>query len=193
MTIDKGRGLRATRDIKCGEAILIDRAIATSVTCEQDDFVTSFMVGNKVDKTATVKLKLALVNSTQRDGILSHIVGRLADGTKSKPLVPLSLLMRTLDCCPLLLPGHFDYLEDEGPKLSTETIHSTVSMNTHGASGGKDVWLDDSRLFALVSTMNHSSQSNCAFNRRIRKGEELCMKYHENEKIAAAHWKFSVS
>jgi hypothetical protein len=211
MTKDKGRGLRATRDIQSGEVVLIDRAIAAAEfnVGQNDSFVTSITTGYKVDATATVKLKLALVNRTQRDGILNRIVSRLADGTKSKPLVPLPGLMRTLNCCPLLLPGLYDYLEDEGPKLSTETVHSTVSVNIHGIEGeGEGDCLDGSQLFSLVSTMNHSSHPNCSFfqpdkiemnvvivttTRPIQKDEELSMKYHEDEKTAAAHWKFSAS
>jgi tetratricopeptide (TPR) repeat protein len=201
MTNKMGRGLRALRDIAQGELILIDRALASACASVSDG--SHSVTHNTYDRRATTKMKADLVQRCQRDAVLSRILSHLSDGTTGKPLVPLRLLMRTVDSCPVLLPGHFDYVNDEGLKISSEEIQSIVGINIHGTHGKLDK--DESSLLALVATMNHSRKANCSFlfdlspepnmsvvvaSKPIPKGFELFMKYHDDEVKAAEKWKF---
>jgi tetratricopeptide (TPR) repeat protein len=205
VTESKGRGLRATRDIKSGEIILVERPMA-SVSCSVTDvpMLISFFGGNKVDMcTPTTILKAALVHRTQRDRVLSDILARLSDGDKSNPLVPLEDVALHLDVCPLLLPGHYEYMEDErGPQLSAERLEKIVYVNCHGFDPDPKV-TETTQLLPAISMMNHSKKANATFlslgkkaastavivsSRPIRMGEEVCMRYLEDEAQVAEKW-----
>jgi tetratricopeptide (TPR) repeat protein len=209
-TKSKGRGLRATRDIKSGEIILVQRPIA-AVSCSATDvpMLISFFGGNKVDVCApTTILKSALVHRTQRDRVLSDILARLSDGGQNNPLVPLEDLTLHLDVCPLLLPGHYEYMEGEsGPqlsaeKLSAEKVENIVNVNCHGADADPKV-TETTQLLPAISMINHSKKPNATFmslgkkagsaavvmsSKAIRKGEEVCMRYLEDEAQVAEKW-----
>jgi SET domain len=204
VTLNKGRGVRATRDIAPLEVILVQRPIASAAFHEGVDRSMLFSVDKKVDCNATVKLKGTLVNRAERDGIVSQIVGRLSDGTSNlnNPLVPLRDLMLNFDSCPLLLPGHHDYLEGDTRLLTAEQISKIVSTNVHG--GEKEKRRNESNLYPAIAMMNHTKHANAEFVplqgkstkdvavvatvRLVKKGEELCMQYLPDEAKVKANW-----
>lgn len=209
MTLTKGRGVRATRDIAKFEVIMIQRPIAFAAFIKgKDNTVIACTDGNKFDSTTTTSLKAAIVNRSERDGILSLIVGRLSNGnnTSNQPLVPLRDLMLNLDSCPLLLPGHHDYLEGNTRQLTADLVDRIVSTNVHGRHDNKrDVTSDDtSDLYPAISMMNHMKNANATFlplqgkhrqdvavvvsTRPVKKGEEICMQYLPDKATVKAKW-----
>ena len=199
MTKSKGRGIRATRDISSHEVIMVQRPIAfADFNLETENTVVTSVSETRVDKAATVKLKAALTHRSQEDSALSWIVNCLSDGSKSNPLVELSKLTLNLDSCPLLLPGRYDYMEGKTPLLTADRIENIISMNIHGFGSGNK---DRSELFPALSMLNHSRNSNCDFVntrnksvaivaaiRPIKKHEELCIRYLDNEDEVTRHW-----
>ena len=111
--------------------------------------------------------------------------------------------MLSLDACPMLLPGHHDYLEGNTPQLTADSIEKIVSLNIHGL---EDTANDASELFPAISMMNHARNANSAFvpftgtssavpsvavvaaARNVKMGEEVCIRYLEDEAEVARHW-----
>jgi SET domain len=135
-------------------------------------------------------------------------VGRLSDGTSTsnQALVHLRDLMLNLDSCTLLLPGQHDYLEGTTRQLTADLVDKIVSTNVHGQHGNKrDMTGDDtSNLYPAISMMNHMKNANATFlplqgkhrqdaavvvsSRLIKKGEEICMQYLQDEAAVKAKW-----
>jgi uncharacterized membrane protein YhdT len=176
MTVDKGQGLRACEDIEEGFCILVDRAFAKAEFDKTYGLVSKSNC-SKYDAPSTVKLKADLVHQAHTDGVVSDILELLVDGSKNKPLVPLWLLMRTLDSCQLLLPGLLTYTANKHTTLTMENIHAIVDMNIHEGNESSEItnkqdsldsthwsrWFNGSCLFSLISTMNHSNNPNCRY------------------------------
>lgn len=208
MTTNKGRGLRATSDLTPGCMILVDRRLAKA------EVVSSFTIsssGKSFDSPSTAIMKSDLVHRCHTDYVLSDILERLADGTKTKPLVPLRSLMQTMDSCQILLPGHFSHVVDKKPSLTTENVHNIVSTNVFAGKPsikrGNNRWANEDSsgtdLFPLIALINHSSDPNCIFSlteddsvvlvvaiKTILKGSEILIKYTDNENEAQEKWKF---
>jgi SET domain len=151
-------------------------------------------------------LKATLVQRSQRDSVLNHILGKLSDGTKGKTLVPLRDLMLNLDLCPLLLPAHYEYQDSSNSRLSADAIHKVVDINIHGVGDAK-IGAGSSSLIPMVAMLNHAASPNATFittlstktesvaivvaSRNIAKGEEIFMQYHDDLTALSQKWGIS--
>jgi hypothetical protein len=214
----KGRGIRATRDLKKGQTLMIEPSLAMSETdcCfrKGKGSNTLITIDNNLKNPSQVYLRQAIILRSQREGVLSRIVDCLSDGANMRLVTSLEDLMPNLTSCKVLLPTHHEYTEEEKVELTADRVDAIVSMNCFGEAGEKiiddplkrfkDNFLGKShtRLVPATSMFNHSASNNCTWLwsgkcsiiftlMDIKAGEELTVRYQPDEEKVRRAWGIS--
>jgi tetratricopeptide (TPR) repeat protein len=211
----KGRGVRATNDLKNGQTLLIEPPLAMS---ETDSRGKKGKVGNTlatIDRSlkdpSQVYLRQAIILRSQREGVLSRIVDCLSDGANERPVTSLQDLMPSLESCKVLLPTHYEYMDEERVELTADRVDAIVNVNSFGENGDKFIadglerYKDNvmgkahSRLVPATSMFNHSARNNCTWLwsgrcsiiiaiMDIKAGDELTIRYQPDEEKVRIGW-----
>jgi hypothetical protein len=214
----KGRGIRATRDLKKGQTLMIEPSLAMSETdcCfrKGKGSNTLITIDNNLKNPSQVYLRQAIILRSQREGVLSRIVDCLSDGANMRLVTSLEDLMPNLTSCKVLLPTHHEYMEEEKVQLTADRVDAIVSVNCFGEAGEKiiddplkrfkDNFLAKShtRLVPATSMFNHSASNNCTWLwsgkcsimftlMDIKAGEELTVRYQPDEEKVRRAWGIS--
>lgn len=213
-----GRGIRATRDLKKGQTLMIEPPLAMSETdCrfrKGKGSNTLITIDNNLKNPSQVYLRQAIILRSQREGVLSRIVDCLSDGANTRLVTSLEDLMPNLTSCKVLLPTHHEYMEEEKVQLTADRVDAIVSVNCFGEAGEKiiddplkrfkDNFLEKShtRLVPATSMFNHSASNNCTWLwsgkcsimftlMDIKSGEELTVRYQPDEEKVRRAWGIS--
>ena len=197
----KGRGVRATRDIRRGEVLLVQRA-RISASCAADGALTTDLRSRSAEDAPSVQLRAAAVHATASDGLLGRVLGLLYDGsgTAARSLPAWDDLLHVLGGYALpLLRQHPEYLPP-APEPSSDRIARVLHLNCHGE---REAGRGSSELYPAVSTLNHSSRPTCRQLRLatgryplmalvadlpIPKGYELTVLYHPDARVVEQKW-----
>ena len=213
-TKNKGRGVRAKKNIERGEVVLVERPIISckhyAKTADKATLLSTDADNKFSDHTQT-SIKSTLINRSKIDSLLCRIVDKLYDGEITQPLVSLNDLILHLASSPLLLPSHHAYRSDiKLSSLNPQRVARIISTNSHGSCRRKDhargsYWdnLEEStELLPAHSMFNHSSNPSCfqldvcsdchilVASTNVKKGEELTVCYHPDEGTIRNHWGF---
>ena len=190
----KGRGLFATRDVRAGELLLVEKAIGVGFEVENVvdhrksyDFLFPRTVVPGVS-TASNRLFAQVVSGVLDNPDLYHQLTQLSGGSKSDSLPPLTLP-----------PSENVWLESESPaftQLGLEEIRTMTELNAYNLplvgkdlSDGPSLDVNETGgLFYACSFMNHSCIPNAfriAFgdimviraNIDLKKGAEITQSY----------------
>ena len=199
----KGRGVRAKRDLKAGELLLIEPALASASTDSFEKAKSSLYTINKmsVEDASHSYLCQAIMLRSQREAVLSRIVDCLFDGTNTRPLTSLDDLMPQISSTPALLPTHHDFFPgEERVSFNSDRIGAIVSTNSHG-NGSNFEFMNgsDSALYPALSMFNHSANPNCILDvsgtcakvivkANVKACDELLICYHPDESVVRRKW-----
>jgi hypothetical protein len=190
-TRNKGRGLRATRDLAAGSVVLVEWALVSEAFDSNKNFIASNTVDTTFQLGSAAQLRTIVVNRLRREAVLAQILSHMSDADNTPSLVPVSDLLVNLELFPFLLPTHYEYSANTATEITADRIDKILNINCHGttpfAPDSRDC---ESELYPTVSMMNHASIPNCAFApsslkflcivltlNPIQAGEELTMKY----------------
>lgn len=204
----RGRGVRATQDLKAGEIVLLEHPLASASRDSLEKAKESLYTINKlrIEDASQTFLCQAILLRSQREAVLSRVVDCLFDGTNARPLTALDDLIPSLNSSPPLLPTHYEYCPGEAKvAFNSDRIGAIVSTNCHGI-GGDDVFKEFekgsiSALYSATSMFNHSPTPNCDLDASgagncakvivkndVKAGEELFICYHEDENVVRRNW-----
>lgn len=160
-TEDKGRGLRATREIQVGSVVLVEWPLVSDVfdaKSNNKNFVSSNTSGRTFQLGSAANLRTIVVNRLRREGILAQVLSHLSDGDTTPDLVPVSELLVSLELFPCLLPTHFNYCETNKTKdLTADHVDKILNINCHGGSPHSTKDLDcHSELYPVVRYVRFS-------------------------------------
>ena len=193
----RGRGVRATIDLKAGQVVLIEPPIA--FTASRNNI---FNITKTETKMATDECILqAITVRARREGVLSNIIDFLHDGVNTGPTLPMEKLSPTILSCKALLPSLHDYMDGCRVKLTTDRIGSIISVNSFG-QGGNDFDISQEHtksLYSACSMFNHSSEPTCFYSNiggcilvftriGVKSGSELTVCYHPDEDVVRKNW-----
>lgn len=175
----KGRGLRATRCIKIGECILINRALA-SMTVDENKEILKETQGKTSYSSSHSKAAQLLVRDAVEDATVRRRLELLHTGSGQCNLVPMDRLLHHLDmnCIPPFLPTSVHYaggILSDG--IDIRRAEQILDLNCHGSSTCRPCDFDDftrlfpeisneaernctTSLFPAVAMLNHSSNPN---------------------------------
>lgn len=193
----RGRGVRATIDLKAGQVVLIEPPIA--FTASRNNI---FNIIKTETKTATVECILqAITVRARREGVFSNIIDFLHDGVNTGPTLPLEKLSLTILSCKALLPSLHDYMDRCRVKLTTDHIGSIISVNSFGLGGNVfEISQEHTKsLYSACSMFNHSSDPTCFYSNiggcilvftriGVKSGSELTVCYHPDEDVVRKNW-----
>ena len=202
-TGSRGRGVRATKDLKAGELLLLENPLASASIEGIEKAKDSLYTINKlrVEDASRSFLCQAIMLRSQRETILSQIVDCLFDGTNTRPLSSLNDLMLNFSLSLPLLPTHQEYQSDKVKvEFNSDRIGAIVSTNCHGTGNTFDFENGSySALYPAVSMFNHSADPSCVLDvssncakviakANVKAGEELTLCYHPDEKVVLRNW-----
>ncbi len=213
----KGRGIRATRDPKKGQTLMIEPPLAMPETdCrfrKGKGSNTLISIDNNLKDLSQVYLRQAIIPCSQSEGVLSCIVDCLSDGANTRPVTSLEDLMPNLTSCKVLLPTHHEYMEEEKVELTADRVDVIVSVNCFGQAGETigDSWerykdgvmgKSHTHIVPATSMFNHSASNNCTWLLSgrcsiiialmdINAGEEITMCYQPDEETVRCVWGIS--
>ena len=201
---NKGRGIRATKDIQAGQVLLIEPPLAMSETDGTKECL--FTIDSSIKDHSQVYLRQAIILRSQRECVLSRIVDSLSDGVNQRGVTSLYDLIPNLSSCKLLLPTHYEYMQEEAKlELSADRVDAIVDVNCFGeAKDGNsfvknNMGIVSTRLVPATSLFNHSKHPSCSWNwnggcsvifalKDVKKGEELTIRYHADDEAIQRHW-----
>ena len=203
----KGRGIKATRDIKKGELLLVDHPIV----CEGVDinetktFTRSFNFNTRLAYgVGDVNLATKLLTLVNYDGILAKkllcLETRETGSGESLPLLDLNSFSYWNLCYDVLpfLPQTNVFVGTDIRKINEVFIQNILTINTFNHDSiNKDSFCEGSALCLRISLFNHDNKFNCRILplgkslvifaiKNIPKGSELTICYREDCK-----WKFN--
>ncbi len=200
----KGRGVRASVDIKEGQLLLIEPPLAMSETDGTKECL--FTIDSSLKDHSQVYLRQAIILRSQRECVLSRIVDCLSDGVNQRGVTLLQDLIPNLASCKLLLPTHYDYMkEGEKLELTADRVDAIVGVNCFGEQKLRDNLVKNNmghvstRLVPATSLFNHSKHPSCFWSwnggcsiifavKDVKAGEELTICYHPDEHSIRSHW-----
>jgi tetratricopeptide (TPR) repeat protein len=201
----KGRGVRATHDLKEGEIVLLEHPLASASRDSAKKAKESLFTIDKMrteDASQTFLCQAILLRS-QREAVLSRVVDCLFDGTNARPLTALDNLIPSLNSSPPLLPTHYEYCPGEAKvEFNSDRIGAIVSTNSHGSGSNVELKKGSfSALYPATSMFNHSPTPNCDLDASgagnyakvivkndVKVGEELFICYHQDENVVCRNW-----
>jgi len=199
----KGRGVRATTDLKAGELVLLEPPLASASRDSFEKAKESLYTINKlsIEDASHSFLCQAIMLRSQRETVLSQIVDCLFDGTNTRPLARLNDLMPNLSLSPPFLPTHHEYHpEGEKVEFNSDRIGAIVSTNSYGTVSNFEYTKgSDAALYPAVSMFNHSTNPTCVLDAssdfakvivkaNVKAGEELSICYHPDEDLVRRKW-----
>ena len=203
---NKGRGVRAIKDIKAGQVLLIEPPLAMSETDSKSECL--FTIDSSIKDPSQVYLRQAIILRSQRECLLSQIVDCLSDGVNKRGVTPLQDLIPNLASCKLLLPTHYEYMTGDAKiELTADRVDAIVNVNSFGEDG-KDrdgnivnnmMSRVSTRLVPATSLFNHSKCPACYWSwnggcsiifavKDVKAGEELTICYHPDDKKIRSFW-----
>eukprot|EP01084_Bolivina_argentea_P106777 190998_1 len=180
----KGRGIVATSNMKRGERILMEKCIA-------------FGLKNKKHFSASIDLEKSKYNRGSHIGLTQNMIEMYMNGTvvdryrisllhagaeyskdKNKTNIPKLEVFKYYE-----LP---DYINQCDVKMLSVSQIDEIATKNSFVMGDED----GCGLFGVASFFNHDDKPNATYsifkrriyvtlNRDVRKGEEICIKYHE--------------
>ena len=175
----KGRGLKATRDVKAGECLLINRALVCASVDEAQEGTFLTFTGNTYHSSSHSKAAQQLLRSGASDVTLRRRLAMLhgsSCGGHPQPLEPVGNLLQHVDfcCVPPFLPAKPAFAA--GPHaargLDAAEAERILDLNCHGselmrpmgegeAQGSHpDLKNSSTSLYPAVALLNHASRPN---------------------------------
>ena len=126
-------------------------------------------IDNSLKDQTEVFVRQAIILRSQHEGVLSRIIDCLSDGANERPVIPLDDLMPNLSSCKVLLPSHYEYMEEEKIELTADGVDTIVPLNSFGESdtsytgGALERYTASIRLVPATSMFNHSANPTCSW------------------------------
>ncbi len=205
----KGRGIRATDAIPKGSLVLIESPLASSYANEKEEMSIShtFDRNRMVNDKSQSLLESTIMNQMKRNQLLAQRIDNLYDGHASRPLLSVKDLLTTIGVAnsPLLLPPWPEFFVNKAPALAAERVRNIMSTNSFGGFDEEEllngqVTKKETLLYAAISMLNHSFNPNCVIQsysgssraivtcKTVKKGDELCIRYHSDPEVMKRKW-----